>query len=231
MRYFKLGLALVLAAPAWCDAGQDTPVPLEPILFDGDGTKGGARTPWQGVTKKPVSTMRYFLPTGFTFPVRLQNAVFSYSVESPAIAVIERPVEYLQRVVLPAGTQVIGTVAIQQDHDRILVNFHTLVFPDTGDEVKFTGMALSLNGSLGIPGKVESHKDSSVANTVLRSFVTGTSQALTMTGISPIASSAAQGLGGEATKELDIQKQQVTTSISVDADTGLRVYLPQRIEY
>jgi hypothetical protein len=230
MRYFNLSLALVLAIPAWCAAGQDKPVPFDPILFDGGGTKAGARTPWQGVTKKPVSTMHYFLPTGFTFPVRLQNAVYSYNVESPAIAVIERPVEYLQKVVLPAGTQVIGTVSIQQDHDRILVNFHTMVFPE-GDEVKFTGMALSLDGSAGIKGKVETHKDSSVANTVLRSFVTGTSQALTMTGISPIASSAAQGLGGEATKELDTQKQQVTTSISVDAETGLRVYIPQRLEY
>lgn len=230
MNSSKLGLAFLLAAaPAWCAAAE--PVPFDPIRFDAGLAKDGAPAPWQGVTKKVPLTTHYFLPTGFTFPVRLANAIYSYNVESPAIAVVERNVEYLKKIVIPAGAQVIGTVAIQQDHDRILVNFHTLVFPDTGDEVKFTGMALSLDGSAGIKGKVETHKDSNVANTVLRSFVTGTSQALTMTGVSPIAAQAAQGLSNEATQELDNQRQQVTTSISVDAETGLRIYIPQRLEY
>jgi hypothetical protein len=70
-----------------------------------------------------------------------------------------------------------------------------------------------------------------VANTVLRSLVSGTQTALTVSGISPIASGATAGLSQEATKELDMQKQEVTESISIDAETGLRVYIPQRIEY
>ena len=229
MRCFKLSLALMLSAPAWCAAGQT--VAFDPIRFDAGLAKDGPPAPWQGVTKKAPLTTNYFLPTGFTFPVRLANAVYSYNVASPAIAVVERNVEYLKKVVIPAGTQVIGTVSVAQAHDRILVVFHTMVFPDTGDEVQFAGMALSLDGSAGIKGKVETHKDSAVANTVLRAVVTGTSQALTMTGVSPIAAHAAQGLSGEATRELDTQRQQVTTSISVDAETGLRVYIPQRLEY
>lgn len=229
MRCFEFVLAAMLSLPALAAAGQA--VPFDPIRFDAGLAKDGAPAPWQGVTKKVPLTTHYFLPTGFTFPARLVNAVYSYNVESPAIAVIERNVEYLKKVVIPAGTQVIGTVAIQQDHDRILVNFHTLVFPE-GDELKFGGMALSLDGSAGIKGKVETHKDSAVANTVLRSFVAGTAQAISMTGVSPIAAQAAQGLSGEATRELDQQRPQVVnTSISVDAETGLRVYLPQRLEY
>ena len=230
MGYFRPLLALLLAVPAWCAAGQDRAVPFDPIVFDGALAKDGPPTPWQGVTKKPPSTTRYFLPTGFTFPARLENAVYSFNIESPAIVVIERNVEYLKKGVLPAGTRVIGTVAVQQDHDRILVRFHTLVFPE-GDEVKFAGMALSLDGSAGVKGKVETHKDSAVANTVLRSLIGGTQQALAISGVSPIAAQAAQGLSGEATSELDTQRQQITTSISVDAETGLRVYVPQRLEY
>ena len=80
-------------------------------------------------------------------------------------------------------------------------------------------------------GKVENHKDSAVANTVLRSVVSGTQAALDITGVSPIAVQAAQGVAQEAIKELDMAKQQVTTSITVDADTGLRVYMNQRLEY
>ena len=62
--------------------------------------------------------------------------------------------QYQRKVVIPPGTQIIGTVSVQQDHDRILVTFHAAVFPD-GEEIKFTGLGLSLDGSLGIRGKVE----------------------------------------------------------------------------
>ncbi|MFA4987938.1 MAG: TrbI/VirB10 family protein [Candidatus Brocadiia bacterium] len=228
MRCFDLALAVMLAVPAWCAATPS--VPFDPIRFDPSLAKGGAAEQWHGVTKKVPLTANYFLPTGFMFPARLANAVYSYNVQSPAIAVVERNVEYLKKVVIPAGAQVIGTVAVQQDHDRILVYFHTIVFPE-GDEVKFGGMALSLDGSAGIKGKVETHKDSAVANTVLRSVIGGTQQALAISGVSPIATQAAQGLANEATNTLDTQRQQVTTSISVEADTGLRIYVPQRLEY
>lgn len=185
---------------------------------------------WQGVTQKTPSKLNYFLPTGFSFPARLDNMIFSYNVETPAIAVVERDITYLKRVVIPADTRIIGTVSVQQSHDRVLVTWHTMVFPE-GDEIKFGGMALSLDGSAGLRGKVETHKDSAVANTVLRSVITGSQAALDITGVSPIAAQATQGVSQEALKELDVQKQQVTTSITVDADTGLRVYVNQRLEF
>ena len=190
----------------------------------------GPPAKFMGVTQKTPTKANYFLPTGFTFPVRLENAVYSYNVETPAIAVVERDVAYLRRIVIPAGTRAIGTVAVLKSHDRVLVNFHTLVF-ETGDEVKFTGMALSLDGAAGLKGKVETHKDAAVANTVLRSFVSGTQSALELSGVSPIASSATQGIAQEAVKELDVQRQEVTQSITIEAETGLRVYIPQRFEF
>ena len=204
--------------------------PAPDYLLRQRGGKSDAPTEWLGVTQKTPVKTNYFLPTGFTFPVRLENAVYSYNTETPAIAVVEKDVIYRQHIVIPADTRVIGTVGVVKSHDRVLINFHTLVFT-SGDEVKFSGMGLSLDGSAGVKGKVETHKDSSVANTVLRSLVSGTQTALTVSGISPIASGATAGLSQEATKELDMQKQEVTESISIDAETGLRVYIPQRIEY
>ena len=190
----------------------------------------GPPAKFMGVTQKTPTKSNYFLPTGFTFPVRLENAVYSYNVETPAIAMVERDVIYLRRVVIPAGTRAIGTVAVLKSHDRVLVNFHTLVF-ETGDEVKLTGMALALDGSAGLKGKVETHKDSAVANTVLRSLVSGTQAALDVSGGSPVASQATGGLAQEAVKELDTQRQEVSESITIEAETGLRVYIPQRLEY
>jgi type IV secretory pathway VirB10-like protein len=143
---------------------------------------------------------------------------------------VEKDVIYLRRVVIPADTRVIGTVGVVKSHDRVLITFHTLVFK-TGDEVKFSGMALSLDGSAGVKGKVETHKDSSVANTVMSSFLSGAQTALTVSGISPIAAGATSGLAQEANKSLDTQRQEVTESISIDAETGLRVYIPQRLEF
>jgi type IV secretory pathway VirB10-like protein len=221
-------LAGIFPASAFA-AGGGKPMVLDPLIFDA-GLKEAKPEGWQGVTKKTPTTTHYFLPTGFTFPVRLQNAIYSYNVASPAICIVEKEVQYQHKVALPPGTQIIGTVSVQQDHDRILATFHTIVFPD-GEEIKFTGLGLSLDGSLGIKGKVETHKDSAVANTVLRALITGTQGALVASGVSPIAAGATQGLSGEATKELDTQREQVVTSISVDADAGLRIYLPQRIEY
>lgn len=224
-------LALLVPATAWCADVPIRPLTLNPIALDAALAKQKPPEEFAGVTKKAELKTHYFLPTGFTFPARLENAIFSYNVETPAIAVVERNVEYLNRFVIPAGTKVIGTVAVQQSHDRVLINFQTMVFP-SGDEVHFPALALSLDESAGIKGKVETHKDSAVANTVLRSLVSGTQTALMATGVSPIAAGAAQGLGGEATSALDTQRQQVvTTSVSVDAETPIRIYLPQRVEY
>lgn len=226
MTCFVKLLAAVLLASAPVSA-QETVVSR---AYREKKAEGGPPARFQGVTQKTPTKANYFLPTGFTFPVRLENAVYSYNVETPAIVVVERDVVYLRRVVIPAGTRAIGTVAVLKSHDRVLVNFHTLVF-ETGDEVKFTGMALALDGSAGLKGKVETHKDAAVANTVLRSFVNGTQTALDMSGVSPIASSATQGIAQEAVKELDTQRQEVTQSITIEAETGLRIYLPQRTEY
>ncbi|UPT75002.1 MAG: TrbI/VirB10 family protein [Elusimicrobiota bacterium] len=219
-----LAAALFAAAPV---SAQETVVSR---AFRDKKENAGPPAKFMGVTQKTPTKTNYFLPTGFTFPVRLENAVYSYNAETPAIGIVERDVVYLRRVTISAGTRVIGTVAVIKSHDRVLVNFHTLVF-ETGDEVKFTGMALSLDGAAGLKGKVETHKDAAVANTVLRSFVNGTQAALDMSGVSPVASSATQGITQEAVKELDVQRQEVTQSITIEAETGLRVYIPQRFEF
>ena len=204
---------------------------IDPALWDLSVTKKTAPEKWQGVTKKTETKTNYFLPTGFTFPVRLENTIYSFVQQSPVILVTERDIVYLNRVVIPTETRIIGAALVEKNNDRILVQFGVMVFP-TGDEVHFSGMALSLDGSIGLRGKVEAHKDASVANTLLSSFVSGAQTALTVSGISPIASGATAGLASEATKELEAEKQQhVDKSITVEAEAPVRVYLNQRLEF
>ena len=222
-KYLAASIMLISTAAA-------AQAPVADYLLRQKAGKADVPAEWLGVTQKTPVKTNYFLPTGYAFPVRLENAIFSFNIETPAIAIVEKDVIYLQRIVIPADTKVIGTVGIINSHDRVLITFHTLVFK-TGDEVKFTGMGLSLDGAAGVKGKVETQKSASVANTVLRSLINGTQTAFAVSGINPIASGATQGISQEATKELDTQRQQVTESISIDSQTGLRVYIPQRLEY
>jgi len=222
-KYLAASVMLIAAAAAAQGPAAD-------YLLRDKGGKTDAPAEWAGVTQKTPSKTRYFLPTGFIVPARLTHRVVSYNVESPCIAVVERDIVYLSSVVIPAGTQFIGAAAVEKSHDRILISFNDIVFP-TGDEVHFAGMALSLDGSAGIAGEVRTFKDASVASTVLKSLITGTQSALMYSGVSPIAAGMSQGLSGEATRELDNQRQQVTVSISVPEDTGIRIYVNQRLEY
>lgn len=75
------------------------------------------------------------------------------------------------------------------------------------------------------------HKDSAVAATVMRSVIAGGQAVLDASGVSPIASQATQGISQDALRDIDLQKQQITTSVSLEADMGLRVYLSQRVAY
>lgn len=229
MDLFKSFLNVLCAASFLATTAHAAPSLIDPVYFDRALTTK-APHPWKGVTKKAEQKANYFLPTAFTVGARLTTKAVSYNVASPCIAVVDRDIVYLGSVVIPSGTQFIGTVAVEKSHDRILIDFHDIVFP-TGDEVHFLGMALSLDGSAGIKGEVQTFKDAAVANTVLRSVVTGTSNALMLSGVSPIAAGMTQGLSNEATRDLDTQRQQVTVSITVPEDTGIRVYVNQRLEY
>jgi hypothetical protein len=207
------------------------------VSWDILGSKREARLPekWKGIAKKAgdKANYNYFLPTGFTWNVRLQNTIYSLAQQSPVILVTERDIIYLDRVVIPAATRIIGAALVEQNGDRILVQFGVIVFP-TGDEVPFSGMALSLDGSVGLAGRVERRKDSQVANRVLRALVTGTQAAVEATAANPITAQVTQGVGLEAAQELDADMQRVVAvdkSITVDAEVSVTVYLNRRLEY
>ncbi len=113
--------------------------------------------PWTGLTNPPPQKGKYFLHTGFIFDAVLTTSIFSYNLESPVIAETEFDIIYLDKIMIPKGTKLIGYASVLKSDDRVNVFFHTIVFPN-GQEIKFSGLALHTDGSAGIPGKVKKQK-------------------------------------------------------------------------
>lgn len=175
--------------------------------------------PWTGLTNPPQQKGKYFLHTGFMFDAVLQTAIFSYNLESPVIAETEFDITYLDKVMIPKGTKLIGYASVLKSADRVNVFFHTMVFPN-GQEIKFAGLALHTDGSAGVPGKVKKHKETIPAKVLLEAA----------------ANIAAPGVGGVVVKELTAEQAKEmsykpTYSITVKKGSPILIYNIERIEY
>lgn len=101
------------------------------------------------------------IPTGSKLKAHLANAIFSFNVTSPAVAVVDEDFSKDGEVIIPKGTEFIGDAGILKSVDRINVRFSVMVLP-SGKELKVSAMALSLDGSGGIRGKVDRQDDKSI---------------------------------------------------------------------
>jgi type IV secretory pathway VirB10-like protein len=172
----------------------------------------------------PQNPSKRFLHTGFTFDAVLRTAIFSYNTNTPVIAETEFDVSFLGRSMIPKGTKLIGTSAIEKTDDRVNVAFHTMVFPD-GSELKFNGLALWTDGSAGIIGKKDKKKSVLPAKILLTAASTGVSMAADS---NSVPNEMVKGLATDAQTDL-AQKQE--TSVSVAKDIGILIYIVDRLEY
>ena len=177
--------------------------------------------PWSGVTQTRKSEFKNFLHTGFMFDAVLKTAIFSFNIETPVIALVEYDITFLDKVVIPKGTKLIGATSIIKSIDRVNVAFHTAVFPN-GEEIPFPALALHTDGSCGIPGKVKKEAVSIPARVLLEAAGTGASI------VNPVAGSAMKELSSAAKEELEKSQQY---SITIKKDTPIQVYVINRIEY
>lgn len=101
------------------------------------------------------------ISTGTKIKAYLANAIFSFNVSSPVIAVADEDVKKDGKIVIPKGTQFIGEAGIVKSRNRVNIQFSTMVLPD-GREVRVRAMALSLDGAGGVIGKVDKQFDKSI---------------------------------------------------------------------
>jgi len=175
--------------------------------------------PWTGLTRKPEYRTKYFLHTGFTFDAVMRTGIFSYNLASPVICEIEYDIVYLDRVMIPKKSKLIGYASVLKSMDRVNVYFNTLVFPD-GSEIRLDTIALNIDGSAGIPGVVKRYKELIPVKVVLNT----------------LADAEVTGIGGKMLQELGKQGSQdisvtPTYSITVKKDMPIMVFVTTRVEY
>ena len=200
---------------------------------------GSEKNAQEGSHDKPrdETPKKYFLPTGFTFPVVMAGAVYSYLIESPCICIVEFPVEYLGREMIPKGTRLIGSARLYPNTNRIIINFQVMVFPN-GEEMTFQGISLQddpeglYHLALGVPGKEGKTASKLPAQVLLGALnaAASASASASMTGgvASQTVSNAAQSVVSSAQQKLSYVPDYTVT---VPKGTPVQVFNVQRIEY
>jgi type IV secretory pathway VirB10-like protein len=166
------------------------------------------------------------IPTGSKIKAHLANAIFSFNVTSPAVAVVDEDFIKDEEVIIPKGTQFIGDAAVQKSRDRINVRFPIMVLPG-GKEMKVNTMALSLDGSGGIKGRVDRQDDKSIFKAIGEMALAGSAVVLGANGSGALSLSdelrlnAARNLSDDARNSLNQVK--IEESVSVEAYTPILV--------
>lgn len=173
------------------------------------------------------------LPSGTKIPALLSNRVFSFNVAAPVLAVISKDFLWQERTVIPKGSRFLGEASVLKSLDRINVSFDLLIFPD-GRELRIRAMALSEDGSAGIKGKVEKHRDikvlKAIGETLLGGatlFVGGGRRTDPFSLENQLQLNLAQNLTNQAAQ--DLRSVRVDTSVTAEAYTPIQVILLEAI--
>ena len=174
----------------------------------------------------------WHLPIGTRISCTIQNAIFSFNLITPVIAIVDEPVLCPSngKIVMPRKTKLIGTASILKSDDRVNITFNYAVLPN-GRQFEIGGIALSPDGSAGIKGAVKEYKDTRLMASAMSGALVGVGQAMsiTMTG-QPIMSGAIGGaLQQGAQQAQEISNQKVDVSISVGPFQKTSVFLSSRL--
>jgi len=172
------------------------------------------------------------LPSGTKVPAFLLDRVFSFNVNAPVLAIVSKDFSWKEQVVIPKDSQFLGEASVLKSIDRINVSFNLLVLPD-GREIRVHAMALSEDGSNGIKGKVEKHRDLRVFKAIGESLLGGASLFVGGASRDPysiedqLRMNLAQNLTNQASQ--DLRSVRVDQSITVEAYTPIQVIILESI--
>lgn len=185
-----------------------------------------------GSEKKETKSEKPGISTGARIKAHLTNAIFSFNVTSPVIAITDENFSKIGKMFIPKGTQFIGEAGIVQSRDRVNIRFSTMVFPD-GREMKIRAMALGLDGSGGIKGKVDKQMDKSILKAAGETVLAGAALALgtrnePLSLTDELRLNASRNLTDDAQNALSEVK--VEKSITVDAYTPLQILFLEPVQ-
>ncbi len=163
------------------------------------------------------------ISTGVKIKAHLANAIFSLNVTSPVVAVTDEDVVKDGKTIVPKDTQFLGEAGVVQTRDRVNVKFAVMVFPD-GKEKRVQAMALSLDGSGGIKGKVDKQYDRSLLKATGEMVLSGASLVLGTSRGGPI--SLEDELRLNASRNLADDAQQALGRVRIEKSISVEAYTP-----
>ncbi len=174
----------------------------------------------------------WFLTAGQEIRATIQNAIFSFNLQTPIIAIVDEPAICLKNglVILPKKTRLLGIAEVLKSDDRVNIKFNVAVLPN-GREFEINGIALSSDGSAGIRGEVKEYKDIRLMSSALGGAMSGIGQAMvaTLPG-QPLMSGAIGGALTQGAQEAQtISNQKADVSITVPPFQKILVFLSQRL--
>ena len=93
------------------------------------------------------------VPLGSMVKCLLISQIVTNNFDTPVVVQVWQDFYFNNKLLLPFGTRIYGTASAGKQRDRVLVNFHSIVFQD-GRTVDITGFGLSKNASGGFTGVV-----------------------------------------------------------------------------
>jgi len=172
------------------------------------------------------------IPSGTKIPALLSNRVFSFNVAAPVLALVSKDFTWQDKILIPKDSKFLGEASVLKSLDRINVSFDLLIFPD-GRQMRVRAMALSEDGSGGIKGKVEKHRDVKVLKAIGETFLGGASLFVGSGRRDPynledqLRGNLAQNLTNQASQDLHSVKTE--QSITVEAYTPIQVIILEAI--
>ncbi len=173
----------------------------------------------------------WFLPTGYQVKATIQNAIFSFNLNTPVVAIVDEPAVCPKNgnVIFPKKTRLIGTADILKSDDRINVRFMVAVLPN-GKEFEMGGIALAPDGSAGIKGIIKEYKDVRMMASAVSGALSGvgTVMAATMGGQSIAAGAIGGALQQGSQQAQEITGTKVDVSISAAPFQKTLIFLSRR---
>ena len=203
---------------------------IEAGLAEGGVSPGAPTLSGRASTPEPSHMVRPDDPQGWerihegSFLEAVLLTQLSGEFPGPALAMVSVPLYSAdrQRVLIPRGTRVVGTVRAVQDRDqsRLAVAFHRLLFPD-GSWVDLEFAGLNQVGEGALKDEIDRHYFSTFAG----AGAVGALSGLTLAGASPygLRSGVGQGLGNSAASVLDRYLNRMPT-ITIRAGHRLRIW-------
>ncbi len=182
------------------------------------------------------------VPLGSMVKCLLIHNIVTNNFNAPVIAQVWEDFYFDGKLLLPFGTRIYGTAFAGRQRDRVMVQFHTIVFQD-GKTIKISAIGLSQDGSGGLTGTVIDNRTKKISMEMAINFLGGLAAGLqqtttnVVTGLTQIESSSRNailnGVANTFQKEAERVRQETEGAKGfaiVLAGTQLVVYFEKEAD-